>query len=55
MTKLIEDLTGWIPWLWLRNLTLILLYLGVLSAFAVGPLVAWLAWAGSSAGRRRDA
>ncbi|HEX6844842.1 MAG TPA: hypothetical protein VF235_06975 [Actinomycetota bacterium] len=55
MNELITNLTDWIPWSWLENLVVVGIYLGLLAAMAVVPLLAWLGWAMSSTGRREDA
>jgi hypothetical protein len=44
VTDLINTLTDWIPWLWLQNLVVILIYMGILGALSVTPLVLWLGW-----------
>jgi hypothetical protein len=41
---LVSTLTDWIPWLWLQNLAVILIYMAVVGAMSVAPFVAWLAW-----------
>jgi hypothetical protein len=53
INDLITTLTDWIPWTWLEHTVEILLYMGLMMALALAPLVAWLVWVMAFPGRRR--
>lgn len=54
MNEYITGATDWIPWPWFRNLAVILIYMGILGALSVAPLIAWFAWVAGTPARRRD-
>lgn len=41
MEDVVNTLTGWLP-VWLEEYAQVVVYMAVLGAMAVGPLVAWL-------------
>jgi len=51
MQDLIQSLVGWLPDV-IEPYAEVLIYLAMLGVLAVAPLVAWLAWAVASTGRR---
>jgi hypothetical protein len=53
INDLITTLTDWIPWTWLQHSVEILLYMGLMMALALAPLIAWLIWVMAFPGRRR--
>jgi hypothetical protein len=54
VNDLITTLTDWIPWLWAQNLAVILLYMGILGALSIAPLLVWFAWVSAAPARRRE-
>jgi hypothetical protein len=48
---LVQTLTGWLPDA-IEPYAQVLIYLGVLGAMSVAPLVLWVAWAAASTRRR---
>jgi hypothetical protein len=51
-TDLVDTLTGWLPDGLLQNTAVVLLYIGVLMAIAVGPLILWLGYAARTPSKR---
>jgi hypothetical protein len=51
MQDLIQSLIGWLPDV-IEPYAEVLIYLAMLGAMAVAPLIVWLAWAVATTGRR---
>ncbi|MGZ4131476.1 MAG: hypothetical protein ACXVWF_00390 [Actinomycetota bacterium] len=49
-----NSLVDWLPTAWLQDVVQILIYMGILAAMSVIPLILWLGYAVSSTGRRRS-
>jgi hypothetical protein len=53
LNDLITTLTDWIPWTWLEHTAEILIYMGLIMAIALGPLIAWLVYVMAFPAKRR--
>jgi hypothetical protein len=53
LTELINTMTEWLPWPWAQHTAELLIYMGLLAALSVAPLIAWFLYVAVMPTRKR--
>jgi len=53
LNEIIHTMTEWLPWPWAQHTAEILIYMGLLGALSVVPLIAWFFYVAVLPARRR--